>query len=62
VTDFLAPLTNLDQDNADANCEARKYGDLDQHLDTTFLPSCEMIGEQVSESQRNKAVNLKRLG
>jgi hypothetical protein len=34
VNDILAPLIDLDQDNADANGQRRKYGDLDQHLGT----------------------------
>jgi hypothetical protein len=34
VNDILAPLIDLDQDSADANGQCRKYGDLDQHLDT----------------------------
>ena len=62
VTDILAPLIDLDQDSADANGQTRKYGDLDQHLDTKFLPSCGMIEERARQRQLNRAVNLKQNG
>jgi hypothetical protein len=62
VPGVFVPLIDLDQDNADANREACKYGDLDQHLDHIFLPDWEMIGERVRVRQQNTPVNLKRIG